>query len=38
VVPVIFTYIDSFQELIFGRLLYGASKRRHEDMTERERT
>jgi multidrug efflux pump subunit AcrB len=28
VVPVIFTYIDAVQVLIFGRLLYGASKRR----------
>ena len=31
VVPVIFTYIDWFQALVFGRLLHGASKRRHTD-------
>ena len=37
VVPVIFTYIDSFQELLFGRLLHGASKRRREDMAEQKR-
>ena len=32
VVPVIFTYIDWFQNLVFGRLLHGASKRRHADI------
>ncbi len=31
VVPVIFTYIDSFQHLIFGRLLKGAARRRAQD-------
>jgi len=31
-VPVIFTYIDWFQALLFGRLLHGASKRRHADV------
>jgi hydrophobe/amphiphile efflux-1 (HAE1) family protein len=31
VVPVIFTYIDSFQHLIFGRLLKGAAHRRAQD-------
>ncbi|HEY9639356.1 MAG TPA: efflux RND transporter permease subunit [Coleofasciculaceae cyanobacterium] len=32
VVPVIFTYVDQLQGFIFGRLLYGASKRRQEDV------
>ena len=32
VVPVIFTYVDSLQKLIFGHLLYGASKRRQLDI------
>ncbi len=32
VVPVIFTYIDSFQSLILGRLLKGASHRRREEL------
>ena len=32
VVPVIFTYVDSFQEFIFGRLLKGANQRRQEDV------
>jgi multidrug efflux pump subunit AcrB len=31
VVPVIFTYIDSLQHLIFGRLLKGAGDRRAQD-------
>jgi multidrug efflux pump subunit AcrB len=31
VVPVIFTYIDRLQELIFGRLLQGAIKRKQQD-------
>ncbi len=31
-VPAIFTYIDWFQALLFGRLLHGASKRRHADI------
>jgi hypothetical protein len=31
VVPVIFTYIDSLQQLIFGRLLKGAGVRRAQD-------
>jgi hydrophobe/amphiphile efflux-1 (HAE1) family protein len=34
VVPVIFTYIDRLQELIFGRLLKGATRRREEDMAD----
>ena len=32
VVPVIFTYVDRLQILVFGRLLHGASKRRHTDI------
>ncbi len=34
VVPVIFTYVDHLQELIFGSLLKGASHRRVEDFDE----
>jgi hydrophobe/amphiphile efflux-1 (HAE1) family protein len=34
VVPVIFTYIDRLQELIFGRLLKGATRRREKDLAE----
>lgn len=31
VVPVIFTYVDSLQQFLFGRLLKGASQRHQED-------
>ena len=33
VVPVIYTYIDRLQHLIFGRLLQGAVKRRNQEFT-----
>jgi multidrug efflux pump subunit AcrB len=35
VVPVIFTYIDRLQRVIFGRLLRGASQRRKTDLAHR---